>query len=58
MGLNCSYVACNDTKEELMNNAGKHGMEVHGYTEEQLNDPEMMKTINGLIKEEGSCECK
>ena len=57
MGIECSYVGCQDTKDELMNDAAKHGMETHGYTKEQLEDPEMMKTIMGLIKEESSCDC-
>ena len=48
----CPYVASGQNLEELMNDAGAHGKKVHGYTDEQLNDPEMMKTLKKVIKEE------
>jgi predicted small metal-binding protein len=35
-----------------MADAVKHGKEVHGYTEEQLNDPEMIKNVKAAIKQE------
>ena len=48
----CPYVAHGETEEEVMEDAVKHGKEVHNYTDEQLNDPEMMKKVKSAIKEE------
>jgi predicted small metal-binding protein len=33
----CTHTMYGETEEELMQNAKKHGMEVHGYTEETWN---------------------
>ncbi|NVM46979.1 MAG: DUF1059 domain-containing protein, partial [Candidatus Lokiarchaeota archaeon] len=41
-----------ETEKELMADMGKHAKEVHGYTDEQLKDPEMMKKIKAAIKKE------
>jgi predicted small metal-binding protein len=35
-----------------MTDAIKHSKEVHNYTDEQINDPEMMKKVKSAIKEE------
>ena len=51
-GVDCDFVAKGDTKEALMQVAGKHGKEVHGYTDEQLQDPSLMEKMNTLVKEE------
>ena len=50
-GVDCDFVAKGDTKEELMQTAGKHGKEVHAYTDAQLQDPKMMEKMNSLVKE-------
>lgn len=52
VGVDCPYVARGETEEELMADATKHGKEVHGYTDEQLSDPEMMKKVKAAIKME------
>jgi len=52
VGVDCPYVAHGETEEELMAAVAKHGKEVHGYTEEQLKDPEMMKKVKAAIKTE------
>ncbi len=52
VGVDCPYVAHGETEEELMADITKHGKEVHGYTEEQLEDPEMMKKVKAAIKTE------
>jgi predicted small metal-binding protein len=52
VGTDCPYVARGETEEELMADIAKHGKEVHGYTEEQLKDPEMMKKVKAAIKTE------
>jgi len=52
LGTACPYVARGETIEELMTDGAKHGKEIHGYTDEQLNDPEMQEKIKAAIKEE------
>ena len=52
LGENCHYVAGGETEKELMADADKHAKEVHGFTDEQLKDPEMMKKIKASIKKE------
>jgi predicted small metal-binding protein len=34
----CTHTMTGETEEELIANAKKHGMEVHGYTEETWNE--------------------
>ncbi|UCF07257.1 MAG: DUF1059 domain-containing protein [Thermoplasmata archaeon] len=48
----CPYVARGQTMEELMDDAGQHAKRVHSYTDEQLNDPELLKQLKLVIKEE------
>ncbi len=48
----CTYVARGETEEELMADADKHAKEVHGFTDEQLKDPEMIKSVKAAIKKE------
>jgi predicted small metal-binding protein len=52
VGVDCPYVARGETEEELMGDIAKHAKEFHGYTDEQLNDPELMKKIKGAIRKE------
>ena len=52
LGVDCFYVARGETEEKLMADVAKHAKEVHGYTEEQLEDPEMMKKVKAAIKTE------
>ena len=52
LGVTCPFVARGETEEELMANMGKHAKEVHGYTDEQLNDPAMMEKVKAAVKEE------
>ena len=58
VGVDCSYVARGETEEAVMADAAKHAKEVHGYTDEQLNDPEMIKKVKAAIKDEGCGTCK
>ena len=58
VGVDCPYVARGETEEDLMADVIKHGKEVHGYTDEQLSNPEMMKKVKSAIKEEGCGTCK
>ncbi|GAH19191.1 unnamed protein product [marine sediment metagenome] len=52
VGVDCPYVSHGETEEKLMAEVAKHAKEVHGYTEEQLEDPEMMKKVKAAIKTE------
>ncbi|WMW21647.1 DUF1059 domain-containing protein [Methanolobus mangrovi] len=52
MGVACPFVAKGETIDEMMEVAVKHVKEEHGYTDEQLNDPETQKEIKAAIKEE------
>ena len=51
-GVSCPFVAEGETMDEMMEVAVKHVKAVHGYTDEQLNDPEMQKVINAAIKKD------
>jgi predicted small metal-binding protein len=50
-GISCPYVAKGETMDELMTDAGEHAKKVHSYTDEQLNDPELMKEFKAVIKQ-------
>ena len=51
VGLDCPYVGHGETEMELLADAAKHAKEVHGYTDEQLNDPKLLEKIKPLIKQ-------
>jgi predicted small metal-binding protein len=48
----CPFVAKGQNMDELMNTMGSHAKQVHGYTDEQLKDPEMITTLKKVIKTE------
>ena len=49
--IDCDFVAKGETMEELMASAGPHGKEVHGYTDEQMNDPKMAEQVMAAVKQ-------
>lgn len=51
LGANCPYVTRGETIDEVVQDAMKHAKEVHGYTDEQLNDPKMIEETKAAIKE-------
>ena len=51
-GTDCPFVARGETEELMMEDAVKHVKDVHGYTDEQINDPEMQEVVKKAIKEE------
>ena len=51
-GTDCPFVARGETKEEMMEDAVTHVKDVHGYTDEQINDPKMQEVVKKAIKEE------
>lgn len=45
----CTHTMYGDTEDELIPNAKKHGIEVHGYTEETWNE-EIYKNMDNIKK--------
>jgi predicted small metal-binding protein len=45
----CTHTMYGETEEELIENAKKHGIEVHGYTEETFQE-EMSKNLEHFRK--------
>jgi predicted small metal-binding protein len=45
----CTHTMYGETEEELLQNAKKHGIEVHGYTEQAWNE-EITKNRDHFIK--------
>ena len=50
VGVTCPFVAKGETIDEVIAEASKHAKEAHGYTDEQLNDPQFMKEVKAAIK--------
>jgi predicted small metal-binding protein len=49
-GVDCDWTGHEDSTEKLMGAVAKHAKSVHGYTDEQLNDPELAAKIESVIK--------
>jgi predicted small metal-binding protein len=45
----CTHTMYGETEEELLANAKKHGIEVHGYTEETWNE-DIAKNKDNFLK--------
>ena len=43
-GVDCDFVARGETEEEVLAEGAKHVKEVHGYTDEQINDPKFRRS--------------
>jgi len=52
MEATCPYVAQGETIEELTEDLHAHAKEVHGYTDDQLQDPKTIAAVKAVIKEE------
>jgi predicted small metal-binding protein len=50
-GADCPFVARGETIDEAIADGGKHAKEVHGYTDEQLNDPKFVEEVKKVIKQ-------
>jgi len=50
VGFDCPFSASGNTEEEVTEKAKKHGKEAHGFTDEQLNDPEMVAKVKSAIR--------
>ena len=46
----CPFVARGENMEELMETMGKHAKTVHGYTDEQLQAPEMAAAVKATMQ--------
>jgi predicted small metal-binding protein len=49
-GVSCPYVAKGETLEEVWEESAKHVKAVHGFTDEQINDPKFVEENKKLIK--------
>ena len=49
-GVACPFVAQGETEEEVWAESAKHVKEVHGFTDEQINDPKFIEENKKLIK--------
>ena len=48
----CKFVARGENMEELNKSLGKHAKEVHEYTDEQLQSPEVVAAVKAAIQKE------
>jgi predicted small metal-binding protein len=48
----CPFIAHGESTEELMESLVPHAKKVHGYTDEQLQSPEMIAAVKAAIQEE------
>ena len=49
-GVTCDFVAKGETEEEVLAEGVKHVKAVHGYTDEQVNDPKFLEESKKIIK--------
>ena len=49
-GVTCDFVAKGETEEQVLAEGVKHVKEVHGYTDEQVNDPKFLEESKKIIK--------
>jgi predicted small metal-binding protein len=49
-GVDCDYVAKGETEAEVLTEGVNHVKEVHGYTDDQLNDPKFLEEAKSVIK--------
>lgn len=50
-GYDCSHVAEGDSVEQVLEEVAPHAKAVHGFTDEQLNDPEVIARIRTALKQ-------
>ena len=51
LGMECDFVAKGESMDELMADGAKHGKEVHGFTDEQMQDPGLAEKLKAAIKQ-------
>lgn len=47
---NCPFVAHGNSEEQVITDTNRHAKTVHGYTDEQLNNSDLVKKMKSLIK--------
>ena len=50
-GVDCASVVRGETEEEVLREGIKHVKEVHGFTDEQINDSKFLEETKKLIKQ-------
>ncbi len=50
VGIDCDYVATGDTVQELVDEAARHDVEVHGATEQLVSSPEWREEMRALVR--------
>lgn len=51
MGYDCGSTVEGNNLDELIESAKKHSLELHDYTEEEINSPEVLEVLMGAIKQ-------
>ena len=54
-GIVCDFVARGETEEEVLAEGIKHVKAVHGYTDEQVNNPKFLEESKKIIKKTQLC---
>ena len=50
--IDCPFVACGETEDAIFTDTARHAKEVHGYIDEQLNEPQIIEKMRSVIKQE------
>jgi predicted small metal-binding protein len=51
VGFACDAVIRGESEDDVMNQAARHGQEVHGMTEEDLREPATAEKIRSSIRD-------
>ena len=51
VGMECDFVARGETDQDVMQAGAEHGRQAHGFTAEQLADPQLQQRIRGLTRD-------
>jgi predicted small metal-binding protein len=49
-GVACDFVAKGASEDAVLKTSAQHAKEVHGYTDQQLNDPKFLEGVKKIIK--------
>ena len=49
-GVDCDHISRGDTEEEVLAEGKKHVIEAHGFTDEQVNNPQFLEEARQIIK--------
>ncbi|MCA1782548.1 MAG: DUF1059 domain-containing protein [Dermatophilaceae bacterium] len=54
VGFDCEAVVTADSEEQVLPQVAAHAKTVHGLTDEQLADPDLIRQVRGQIHERSS----